>query len=138
MWTDDDGPLPLPAGAVGVEYRGRLGHPSSYGLLAARLTPAAPEPLVVVDPQLGHQLTAVPRVPGEQVTLGLSLEYRDAITAIAERADVKLSVATAAEGLVGSSIVVFTRLTAVLIAVLSTETLSDEYVWREWDDAWPW
>lgn len=63
MWTGDDGPVPAGADAVGAEYRGRLGHPSSYGLLIAR---SADVP--------GIQMTSVAalRAPGDEVMLGLT------------------------------------------------------------------
>ncbi|MEU4477833.1 hypothetical protein AB0F68_07175 [Micromonospora sp. NPDC023966] len=134
VWTGNDGPVPAAAGVVGVEYRGRLGHPSSYGLLMAR---AADSPGVQIDLSPASVTLSV---PCDEVTLGLTEpEYRAALYAAGHDLRVGLVITSAVEGKLGSSIVVFTRLAAILSVLLAVgaESVDATKVWATWDEAWP-
>lgn len=136
VWTGDDGPVPAETDAVGAEFRGRLGHPSSYGLLIAR---SADSPGVQIDLR---PTSLAPRVPCDEVTLGLTEpEYAEAIHAAGLIPDKGLVVTGVCEGYIGSSVVVFTRLVAVVSLLLTTgpgpEALDDADLWTAWDEAWP-
>lgn len=133
-WTGDDGPVPAEVDVVDVEYRGRLGHASSYGLLMAR---AADSPGVQID------LIPMPvalSVPSDQVTLGLTEpEYAEALHAAGRDLATGLVIRGIGEGLYGSSAVVFTRLVAVISLLVATgvESADDADIWASWDNAWP-
>jgi hypothetical protein len=134
VWTGSDGPVPGEIDVVGVEYRGRLGHPSSYGLLMAR----APD-------SLGVQLDLNPMpvalsVPCDEVTLGLTEpECAEALHAAGRDLARGLVITAVGEGLYGSSVVVFTRLVAVISLLLATglESADEVDIWAIWDSAWP-
>ncbi|NES25970.1 hypothetical protein GCE86_26065 [Micromonospora terminaliae] len=133
-WTGSDGPMPAEVGVVGVEYRGRLGHPSSYGLLMARATDS---PGVQLDL---HPMPVALSVPCDEVTLGSTEpEYAEALRAAGRGLARGLVVTGIGEGLYGSSVVVFTRLVAVISLLLAMGLASaDEVdVWASWDSAWP-
>ncbi|MFI7070617.1 hypothetical protein [Micromonospora sediminicola] len=133
VWTGDDGPVQAAAGAVGLEYRGRLGHPSSYGLLMAYATESR-------GVQFDFRSTPVAlSVPCDGVTIGLpEPEYRAALSAAGLALGVGLIVTGVGEGRVGSSVVVFTRLVAVLSVLLAvgSESVEDAEVWTTWDEPW--
>ncbi|MEV0809810.1 hypothetical protein [Micromonospora sp. NPDC050200] len=133
-WTGDDGPVPAEADVVGVEYRGRLGHPSSYGLLMAR---AADSPGVQID--LSPMSVAL-SVRGDEVTLGLTEpEYAGALHTAGRSLCRSLVITGVGEGLYGSSVVVFTRLVAVVSLLLAAGLMpvDEADLWATWDDAWP-
>ncbi|SIN13308.1 hypothetical protein [Micromonospora cremea] len=133
-WTGCDGPMPAEAGVVGVEYRGRLGHPSSYGLLMARATDS---PGVQLDL---NPMPVTLLVPCDEVTLGLTEpEYAEALHAAGRDLARGLVITAIGEGLHGSSIVVFTRLVAVISLLLATglESADEVAIWASWDSAWP-
>jgi hypothetical protein len=132
IWTENDGPLPVSAGSVGVEFRGRLGHPSSYGLLAGRRHSG---PGVRID--LDTALPGAIFVPCDRVRVGLSEdEYRVAIVGIDLLDDVGVVVTAAADGEIGSSSWVFRRLASVLatLVVAAPDTVADECIWDTWAD----
>ncbi|MER7420987.1 hypothetical protein ABT346_30115 [Micromonospora peucetia] len=133
VWTGDDGPVPAAAGVVGVEYRGRLGHPSSYGLLMAHATDS-------LGVQFDIRSTSVAlSVPCDEVALGLTEpEYRAALFAAGLVLGSGLVITGAGEGQVGSSVVVFTRLAAVLSVLLAVGpgSVDDAELWATWDEPW--
>ncbi|MFG3301011.1 hypothetical protein [Micromonospora chersina] len=134
VWTGNDGPVPAAAGVVGLEYRGRLGHSSSYGLLMARV---ADSPGVQFDLRPASVALSV---PCDEVTLGLTEpEYRAALYAAGHDLRAGLVITGAAEGKFGSSIVVFTRLAAVLSVLLAVgaESVDATKAWATWEEAWP-
>ncbi|MGK5737849.1 hypothetical protein [Micromonospora sp. URMC 103] len=132
-WTGCDGPIPAEVEVVGVEYRGRLGHPSSYGLLMARATDS-PGVQLDLDP-----MRAVLSVPSDEVTLGLTEpEYAEALHAAGRDLATGLVITAIGQGLYGSSVVVFTRLVAVISLLLATglESADEVDIWASWDSAW--
>ncbi|MFG1780480.1 hypothetical protein ACGFIG_29120 [Micromonospora sp. NPDC049048] len=132
-WTGDAGPTPAEIDVVGVEYRGRLGHSSSYGLLMARVSDS---PGVQFDL---HPPVAL-SVPCDEVRVGPpEPEYAEALHAAGRNLATGLVVTAVGEGLYGSSVVVFTRLVAVISLLLATgvESAGEVDVWASWDSAWP-
>lgn len=131
-WTGADGPVPAEPDVIGVEYRGRLGHASSYGLLMAR---AAATPGIRID------LTATPvalSVPCDEATFGLTEpEYAEALRAAGRGLARGLVITGIGEGLYGSSSLVFTRLVAVVSLLLATglESVGEPDLWATWDNA---
>ncbi|MCM0673931.1 hypothetical protein NCC78_04310 [Micromonospora phytophila] len=133
-WTGGDGPMPAEVDVVGVEYRGRLGHPSSYGLLMARATDS---PGVRLDLNL---MPVALSVPCDEVTLGpTEPEYAEALHAAGRDLATGLVITAVGEGLYGSSVVVFTRLVAVISLLMATglESADEVDIWAHWDSAWP-
>ncbi|MET8908928.1 hypothetical protein [Micromonospora sp. NPDC004551] len=79
-------------------------------------------------------------MPCDEVTLGLAdPEYRTALHAAGHDLPVGLVVTGAGEGKLGSSIVVFTRLVAILsvLVAVGPESVDAARVWTIWDEAWP-
>lgn len=133
IWTDSDGPVPAGPAEVGVEYRGLLGHHSSYGLLVGRIGGSSGAEFAL-EPMYGSL-----SVPCEEVRLGLTeREYYGALAAAGLLLGNGLVITRVAEGLYGSSIVVFTRLVAVLSTVLSAdlETVDPVGIWATWHEPW--
>jgi hypothetical protein len=133
VWTGDDGPIPASVGAIGVEYRGRLGHPSSYGLLVGRVAEGSGGTFSL-DPTPGTLA-----VPGEHATFGLTEpEYRGALGAASAVLGGGLVFTGIVEGRYGSSTVVFAKLTAVLSVLLSVgaEVVEEARLWATWDEPW--
>jgi hypothetical protein len=133
VWTGDDGPVPAAAGVVGVEYRGALGHPSSYGLLMGR-TADSRGVQFALDP-----MPASLSVPCDEVKLHLTApENRAALYAAGLILGRGLVVTGVGEGQFGSSVVVFTRLIAVLSVLLAVgpESVDDAELWATWDEPW--
>ncbi|MEU4481953.1 hypothetical protein AB0F68_28390 [Micromonospora sp. NPDC023966] len=132
-WTGGDGPIPAEVDVVGVEYWGRLGHPSSYGLLMARAT-GSPGVQLDLNP-----MPVARSVPSDEVTFGLTEpEYAEALHAAGRFLARGLVITAVGEGLYGSSVVVFTRLVAVISLLLATglESADEVDVWAHWDSAW--
>jgi hypothetical protein len=131
-----DGPLPLSSGSVGLEYRGRLGHPSSYGLLAATLR-AGEKGTEFVQPVDGADQVSPP-LNGEEVVVGtLDPEYVDAVNSVCIRRGIGLSVRASAAGEISSSSVVFSKLATVLCELLKRQSLDvqDGELWQMWESA---
>jgi hypothetical protein len=134
VWQGTSGPVPLQEGRTGVEFRGRLGHPSSFGLVAGRsASPSHPSSIVVDELVSGEPL----KVPIDDVRLGLPAEYRQAILGAFERSPYRVDLTDAAHGKVGSSPVIFFALTVSLIQVLQRgpEFVTEQQLWAWWDDA---
>lgn len=132
-WTGDDGPVPAAAGVVGVEFRGRLGHPSSYGLLMAHATDSRGVQFDIRSAPVALS------VPCDEVALGLTEpEYRAALSAAGLALGSGLVITGVGEGQAGSSVVVFTRLVAVLSVLLAvgSESVDDAELWATWDEPW--
>ena len=106
-----------PHGQVVVEWAGRLGHPSSYGLLG--IAPGAPRAKIVDAPfprSLAGRL--------DVVRFGLPPEY----VAVVDGEDITV----AAHGAAGSSVLVFRALLAVLKKEIVMKA-SDSDVWKVFD-----
>jgi len=132
MWSGQDGAVPLESDLVGVEFRGRLGHPSSFGLLIGKSSPQ--EPGVLIDSKLSDELLKVVSVAGDRAFDGVSEpEYCATIRASAQK--LGLCIVAAVAGEISSSRIVFSRLSVVLSAALSSPSLmlSDDQVWSFWD-----
>ena len=135
FWTSNDGPIPAQAGAIGVEYRGALGHPSSYGLLVGRVADGL-EGMFNLDPMPGTF-----DVPSEHVSLGLiESEYRGALGAAITLLGGGVVITGIAEGRYGSSSTVFARTAAVLCVLLNSseplEAIEEVRIWTTWDEPW--
>lgn len=135
VWAGEEGPLPLEEGSVGVEYRGRIGHPSSYGLLAGRLR--ASDASMVIDLQgVPDEVVVSPPISGDRlIAAQAEPEYESAIRRAGSDLGLQVTVMLAAE--ISSSQVVFLRLANVLHAILESRDieLTDDQFWRYWDSA---
>jgi len=136
IWSGADGPLALSSGSVGIEYRGRLGHPSSYGLLAGRLRQG--ETISVFDVPAGAAGQVSPPVKGEDVVVGIvDAEYAAAVNSACVRRGIGLDITAVAAGEISSSRIVFSKLATLLCVVLSRRTLDleDNELWQVWESA---
>jgi hypothetical protein len=132
VWSGQDGPIPLEGRSVGVEYRGRIGHPSSYGLLAGELLLDTAK--TALDIRTGKIGGVSPPLFGDRLIDGMSEpEYEMAIRKAAQQLGLSVTVALAAE--ISSSQVVFSRLAIVLRAVLDSPDLmmTAAQIWKCWD-----
>jgi hypothetical protein len=125
MWTGGEGPIFLPPESIGVEWAGRLGHPSSYALLGGSLAPQSDAD--VTGGRVGRTLAG--RL--DTVRSGLLPEYHEAVrSATAGR----VHITAAAHGEVGSSQVAFSRVATLLPDLLESGfPESDEALGRQWD-----
>lgn len=132
IYTDGESPDggQLPAGAVCLEWAGRTGHPSPYGLLGGWRDDTGK----VVAPVNGERFKSALTGRNDRVFFGLPQEYRDAVEQV-QRATGDVVLPVAAHGELGSSVVVFRWLALALAATLTnTRLLSDDALfWREWD-----
>lgn len=127
IWTDVEGPVPLPPHCLGVEWAGRLGHPSSYALLAGSLLPQSSSRAG----QTKVKNTLAGRL--DSVRTGLLPEYREAVRSAAGD---RLRITAAAHGDVGSSRAVFSSLATLLLYLLESGVPdSEEVLWQRWDEA---
>jgi hypothetical protein len=136
IWTGIDGPLPLTSGSVGLEYRGRIGHPSSYGLLAAALRVGEKETEFAQFVDRANQVS--PPLNGEEVIVGtLDREYADAVNSVCLQRGIGLIVEASAAGEISSSSVVFSKLATVLCELLKRESLDvqESELWEIWESA---
>jgi hypothetical protein len=126
VWMNADGPLGNVDGGIAIEWAGRRGHPSSYGLLGG--SNALVTSLDV--PELG---TFQESLAGglDEVQFGLPAEFRTAVSA-GLRSPVALAVA--AHGSLGSSARVFGQLAAMLSALLVAPTppTQADALWALW------
>lgn len=79
-------------------------------------------------------------VPCDEVTLGLpEPEYAGALHAAGRTLAKGLVITGIGEGLYGSSVVVFTRLVAVVTLLLGAGLMpvNEADLWATWDNAWP-
>lgn len=123
----------LPSSA-NVEWAGRIGHPSSYGLLGGTRTTGAPQVAVWPDAApFRHSLAG----RGDHVRWGLPQEYEAPLLDALRRQPVPMRISTAAHGEVGSSLHVFQSLAALLGRVLAAGVPpEDEELWRWRDACW--
>ena len=136
VWDEGADPLGIPPGTTGVEFRGKLGHPSSYGLLAGRpVAPGAPASIALLTPPPDEHL----EVPIDDVPLGLPDEYRPAVLAAAENRRFPIEITHAVHGVYGSSWAVFYALPWLLIDVLRAPptSSSEDELWQRWFEARP-
>ena len=131
IWTPPDAPAGSVAAApVAVEWGGRIGHPSSYGLLGGQLIDGQTQILVPEDGGPFHGALAA---WSERVVFGLAAEYRSAITS---EAPVGLALTVAAHGDMSSSRMVFRWLTCFLVDLLETGVPENsENTWLRFDAA---
>ena len=115
-----------------VEWAGRVGHPSSYGLLTGRLSARAS----IGAPGAGAAYPDSLASDADDVRWGLPVGYRPAVAeAIAGLAQ-PLRITDAAHGLVGSSPHVFRVLTGLLSGLLAVGVpIDDDDLWRLFDAA---
>jgi hypothetical protein len=127
VWDDARGPLGDGGEGVAVEWAGRVGHPSSYGLLGGRESGGA---------QTDHveSIGYVSSLAGasDAVEFGLPDEYRDAVR---DEFGTRFEVVVAAHGRIGSSERVFRRLAATVRSLLAQPATSDADLWALWDSA---
>lgn len=132
IYTDGESPhgAQLPAGAVCLEWAGRTGHPSSYGLLGGWRDGTG----AMLAPTDGEPFKSALAGNNDNVFFGLPAQYRDAVEQV-QRTQSDIVFAVAAHGLVGSSEWVFRRLARALAAGLSDARLlsDDAAFWQEWD-----
>jgi hypothetical protein len=100
-----------------VEFRRRLGHRSSYGLLAARPPRLKAEPAASFEPTPNEAGAIGPPVCGDQVVLSpADLSWAVAVQDTASRIGMLVTAATC-----GSSAPVFRRLAIVPAALLDAD-----------------
>jgi len=119
--------------SLSIEWAGRVGHPSSYGLLGGRPYDA---PVVMVE-SYGAIYKESLAGPADEVRWGLPDEYRTTIQETLAAQPAIVAVNDAAFAAVGSSAHVFAAL-ATMLATLSTGKLlpDDAELWRLWDRCW--
>ena len=116
-----------------VEWAGRAGHPSSYGLLGGAPASVPRWALVEADASFRGSLAA----EADEVHWGLPDEYERAVWETLVDQPVSAAITHAAAGAVGSSPHVFQALTIMLCRVLGGDLPCDDNdVWRMWDRCW--
>ncbi len=124
----DLGGAHLPSWAT-VEWMGRGGHSSSYGLLTG--TRADVSRITIMDTGAHHRKALASRV--DHVVWGLPEEYEPAVLAALDQEPQRLLISHAAHGEIGSSPLVFTALTRLLCRLLAAGVPADEDdLWRLW------
>lgn len=118
---------------LSLEWAGRTGHPSSYGLLAgARST----VPGLNVPAEGGRYRQSLAR-SADEVYWGLPEEYRASVAEVLAEQPTPLTVTQAAHGLIGSSILVFRCLASMLAQVARGGTPVDDVdIWHLFDANW--
>ena len=117
-----------------VEWVGRAGHPSSYGLISGA---RANEPRIAMSDEGPARFRESLAANADTVVMGLPDEYRAAVSgALADEVQAVV-VSRAAHGKIGSSSEVFAGLTRFLCRVLAGGLpQDDEEVWRLRDACW--
>jgi hypothetical protein len=116
-----------------VEWVGRVGHPSSYGLLGG----ARAEASAVRVQSTGERFEDSLASTLDDVRWGLEAEYQTAVLEVLSAQPQGVLVSKAAQGALGSSQYVFTQLARFLCAVLETGVpVEDSDVWRLRDEIW--
>ena len=104
---------------LAIEWVGRAGHPSSFGLLGGVLaSPGGFDARLEIERPYSGSLAGT----ADEVTWGLPADYRQALGPWTDR--VRFTIA--AHGMVGSSDLVFAHLAAVLTDALEMGGWSDE------------
>ncbi|MCX4745654.1 hypothetical protein OG455_08985 [Kitasatospora sp. NBC_01287] len=134
VWTGEAGPVGLGPGSTGIEYRGRLGEPDSYGLLAASFGHPKAEPGARFDPMPSRPGEVLPPVPGDRLRLGhLEPRWQRGIADVVTRGYATLRISAAVSGEIGSSLRVFRALAAVLSALSHAANRTEAQLWADWD-----
>jgi hypothetical protein len=116
-----------------VEWVGRAGHPSSYGLLTGARSPS---PRLAIAEEGARYRDALPG-RADKVIWGLPDEYVNAVTAVLDEDVQPVLISHAAHGEIGSSNFVFAGLTRLLCRLLAGGLPPDEEdVWRLQDKCW--
>jgi hypothetical protein len=116
-----------------VEWAGRIGHPSSYGLLGGRLAASAGVEVQSSGAKYKDALAS----RSDDVRWGLPAEYDAAVQSMLEVRPQPVRVSTAAHGAIGSSEYVFQRVALLLCRVLAGGLpTEDSEVWRLLDQCW--
>jgi hypothetical protein len=122
----------LPSWAT-VEWSGRIGHPSSYGLLGG--TPSR-VPSVNVG-EAGGRFADSLAASADDVRWGLPPEYEGPVLEVLVAQPRPVHINRAAHGLVGSSEVVFRAVTRLLCQILTAGLPADDLeVWKLRDACW--
>jgi hypothetical protein len=122
----------LPATAT-VEWSGRAGHPSSYGLLGGARSSG---PRISVFPS-GAKFRDALGSSSDDVRWGLPAEYEAAVAEALEDQPQAVMVSQAAHGRIGSSVYVFRGLTVLLCRLLAGGVPSeDAEIWKLRDRCW--
>lgn len=131
------GETTAPAERVVAEWAGRTGHPSSYGLLGAT-APNGPMETSIDIAQEGAPFDASLAGANDQVVSGLLDDYRAAIRAASSVFTFPMIVQVAAHGAIGSSELVFERLTDLVAPLVwcSDNERTDDIVGLWWERAW--
>ena len=126
-----------PESRIVVEWAGRIGHASSYGLLGATETNHLTDTAIELDHE-GTNFHASLAGATDQVVFGLLDEYRAAIRAASSVFTFPMTVRIAAHAAIGSSAIVFERLTDLLAPlVYATDAeRTDDLVRLWWERAW--
>ena len=110
---------------IAVEWAGRVGQPSSYGLLGGIAAASTVEPMPMPIGTFAQAL-----VKSDIVTFGLPDEF----AAAARRDPVVVTIAAAGEA--GSSVWVFRSLASMLAALLAREgSVERDALWALWDNS---
>ncbi len=119
--------------SIDVEWVGRDGHPSSYGLLGGNQAPAAR-----VDVYSGNAIFTDALVAGmDEVRWGLPDEYKEAVWETLQVQPTLVAISRAAHAAAGSSPHVFRALTAMLCRLLAGDGSPDDAgLWSLWDRCW--
>jgi hypothetical protein len=122
----------LPSWAI-VEWSGRIGHPSSYGLLGG-----APSRVPSVNvSEAGGRFADSLAGSVDEVRWGLPLEYERPVLEELVALPRPVDVTHAAHGLAGSSEMVFRALTRLLCQILTAGLPTDDLeVWKLRDRCW--
>jgi hypothetical protein len=133
VWVAPSAPAGIddvPPGTVTAEWRSsRVGHPSTYGLLGARLSATGAPPTLLGQ---GEPFTESLAGIGDRVTFGLDARERAAVTEAAPG----LRLVLAGQGRVGSSPVVFFALGRFLGRLVDSGTSpTEDAAWSAWDAA---
>jgi len=119
--------------SVRVEWAGRIGHPSSYGMLGGTRSPISRVRVFPSDAKFRDALAA----RADDVRWGLPAEYESVVVDALHDQLLTVSVSQAAHGTVGSSPHVFRALTNLLCRLLAEGVpLEDSEIWRLRDRAW--
>lgn len=118
---------------VHVEWAGRVGHPSSYGLLGGTRVDKS---VVRIQPSGASSETR--SLPGQTTSVGVcSPSSRQQSWTRCSRSLRAFFVSLAAHGAIGSSPYVFARLARFLGCILATDVAAeDAEVWRLFDQVW--
>lgn len=131
------GEATAPADRVVVEWAGRTGHASSYGLLGAT-APDGPMETRIEIAHEGAPFDGSLAGANDHVVFGLLDDYRAAIRAASSVFTFPMIVQVAAHGAIGSSELVFERLTDLLAPLVycSDQERTDNIVGLWWERAW--